>query len=122
MENKIVYCKNCKYNAYGNYCVRNKMVVSGDDFCSKGEADRSILTCSDKIKHVRRSKNIRSKDVAKYVEMDGGSYSKLENSGCDRTFKRLLLISEFLNVPVTNLIGDEFLNIISKELNQEVEE
>lgn len=120
MENKIVYCKNCKYNAYGNYCVRNKIAVSAEDFCSKAEVDPYCLTCSDKIKRVRNNKKITSKDVAEYVEMDAAGYSKFESGGYDRAFKRLVLTSEFLNVPMTKLIGDEFLNIISKELNKEV--
>lgn len=77
------------------------------------------MTVYEKIKAVRKFKNIPQKDIAKALNLTVQSYSMKERGKRPITTTELEIIAEQLNVPVSVFFEENF-NIKFNELNKEV--
>lgn len=59
----------------------------------------------ERIKHIRMMKNISQSNVAKALNITTTAYSRIENSKTQLTINNLYIISEFLEIPLQELLN-----------------
>ena len=70
----------------------------------KDENDIILKSLGYHLRLIRQEKQLRQKTIAKMCEMDGGSYSNIENGKRNITILTLHKISKVLNVSMTELM------------------
>jgi transcriptional regulator with XRE-family HTH domain len=64
-----------------------------------------MITLMDRLKELRKSRNVTQQQVADYMKTDGRQYRRYEYGESDPTYKVLIKIADFFDVSLDYLVG-----------------
>jgi transcriptional regulator with XRE-family HTH domain len=75
-----------------------------------------------KIKEIRINKGIKQESIAFFLEINQGTYAKLENGKLEIKSQQLIDIASYLKVPVSSFFPDDLVPLQIKALLKEIDD